>query len=184
VLQHTEASTRELFRLRHVCRAWKSFIGDSTPLKRRLFLVSASSDDQQPEDRWRPPGGINDLLFAGRPLGMVSRYRGPHMMALYCEDPDTTRPPSRPALELLSTVKYTVMSQMFLTQPPVSVIHATWSCNGMRMNTELENPAGVRVEDLIKHLEEFGRMSDGGKVVGMEIVTLAVTCHRKRRLRW
>jgi hypothetical protein len=93
---------------------------------------------------------------------MVSRYRGPHMMALYCEDPDTTRPPSRPALELLSTVKYTVMSQMFLTQPPVSVIHATWSCNGMRMNTELENPAGVRVEDLIAHLEEFGRMSDGG----------------------
>jgi len=115
---------------------------------------------------------------------MVSRYRGPHMMALYCEDPDTTRPPSRPALDLLATVKDTMMSQMFLTQPPVSVVHATWSCNGMRMKTELENPAGVRVEDLIKHLEEFGRMSDGGKVVGMEIVTLAVTCHRKRRLRW
>lgn len=107
---------------------------------------------------------------------MVSDPRDAETMVLYRKDPDSTQPPTRPALELLSTVKNCIMSQMFLTQPPVSKVYTTWDFNGMYMKMELENPVGVRVEDLVEHLEEFGRMPGGGEVVGMELGALCVTC--------
>jgi hypothetical protein len=101
---------------------------DGQLLKQRLLLASAAARTQpRPDKWWRPPGGINDLLFAGRPIGMWTDPRDPKVMVLYCEDPDTTRPPTRPALEKLDTVKDTLMGQMFLTQPPVSRVHATWN---------------------------------------------------------
>lgn len=178
LLQHT-TSTREIFRHRHVCRAWKLLIENSTPLKQSLFLVSSGST----QERWKPPGGINDLFFAGRPAGMIRDPRDAELLVLYCKDPDTTRPPTRPALEKLDAVKTPLVSQMFLTQPPVSKVHATWDYDGMYMKMELDNPGGVKVEDLIGHLEEFGRSLEGERLVGMELVALCVECtHTGRKM--
>jgi hypothetical protein len=53
----------------------------------------------------------------------------------------------------------------------------------MYMKMELNNAGGVKVEDLIVHLEEFGRMPDGGEVVGMSLVALCVTWAFKSRLK-
>jgi hypothetical protein len=72
---------------------------------------------------------------------------------------------------------------MFLTQPPVSKVHATWDYDGMYMKMELDNPGRVKVEDLIGHLEEFGRSLEGERLVGMELVALCVECtHTGRKM--
>lgn len=153
-------------------------IETSPPLQRRLLLVSSAGTQSQPEERLRPSGGINDLLFAGNPVNMFSDLLDSKVMVLYSKKPDWKRTPTRPTLELLRAVKDTVMSQMYLTQPPVSRVYTTWNYNGMCMEMELDNAAGVKIEDLIGHLEEYGRMP------GMELVALCVTCTHAGRKRF
>ena len=75
------------------------------------------------------------------------------------------------------------MSYAFLTQPPMSRVFATWKFGQSDFNIELNNGLGVRVEDLIEHLEEFGRTPGGEKVVGVELITLFVHCAGKQRPR-
>lgn len=102
-------------------------------------------------------------------------------MFIHHEEPDATRPDLLERLD--DTLKDTLDIHMFLTQPPVSRVHATWKYGQSNFDMELNNNLGVRVEDLIEHLEEFGRTSDGGKVVGMDLMTLFVHCAGRQRLR-
>lgn len=69
---------------------------------------------------------------------------------------------------------------MFLTQPPVSRIHATWKFERSYMKMEMNNDLGVRVTDLIEHLQEFGRMPSGENMVGMKLTALSVYCARRQ----
>lgn len=49
------------------------------------------------------------------------------------------------------------------------------------MEMKLNDDLGVRVTDLIGHLEEHGRTADGARLVGMELTALSVYCVRKQR---
>jgi hypothetical protein len=168
----------EIFRYRRVCRAWKRLLEESSLLKRHTSLILARGS-HQPEEYRGYPGGFNDLILTyKRPQGMPVP-RDPYIMMIHLEEPHATQPS---LLEALSrNFKATLGSQMFLTQPPVSRVYATWEFGPACMEIELNNDLGVRVADLIEHLEEHGRTADGARLVGMELTALAVYCVRKQR---
>jgi hypothetical protein len=183
VLQHVAASMGELFLLRRVCRTWKALV-EGTPLLKRHTLLLLANGKYQPGEYWGYPNGLNNLIFDDRLSEDMSISRDPYLMFMYHEDkPDTTysQQPRADLLEQLEPLKDTMWSHMFLTQPPVSVVRATWKFGRRYMDMEMSNDVGVRVSDLIEHLQEFGRMPDGGKMVGMELTALFVWCVRMQR---
>jgi hypothetical protein len=172
VLQHSN-SMGEIFRPRRVCRAWKCLTEESPLLKQHTSLVLANGS-HQPEEYWGYPGGFNDLVLTYKRPQDMPEPRDPYIMMIYHEEPD--------ALEALNkNFKDTLGSHKFLAQPPVSRVHATWKFGWAYMEMELNNDLGVRVTDLIEHLEEYGQTRDGAKVVGMELTALFVYCARRQR---
>jgi hypothetical protein len=168
----------KIFRYRRVCRAWKNLIEESSLLKQHTSLIFARGS-HQPEEYRGYPCGFNDLILTYKRPQDMSAPRDPYVMMIYLEDPNATQPDLLEALN--NNFKSILGSHMFLTQPPVSRVYATWKFGPACMEMELNNHLGVRVTDLIEHLQEYGRTADVAKLVGMKLTALSIYCVRKQR---